>query len=137
MSFFVLMSKISHHEGLYIMTDVQKNHLANPDDMRVLFSAADVAIIPPGTGYMKRRNALNQSRKILRQMRGCVRTVQTHEGERFLHDKSPLREGLSICAGCVYHEGTTRGLVPLPCPENQLARKKRRLIQDLADGKFR
>lgn len=122
--FCIVMSTVSNVERLYIMADVQQNHLAErPDDTGALFSAADVAIIPPGTDYKKRRNALNQSRALLRQMTGCVEAVETSEGERFLHGQSPLREGLDVCNGCIFHDGTKHGTVPLLCPENVLARK--------------
>jgi len=136
------MSSVNNHERLYIMTDVQKNHLADsPNDTDALFSAADVAIIRPGTDYKKRHNALGQSRRLLRSMKGCVDTVQTNEGERFLHGRSPVRDGLHVCNGCIFHEGTTHGTVPLLCPENVSAReeaaKLRPSIQAVANGHLR
>ncbi|MBI5019171.1 hypothetical protein HZB58_02780 [Candidatus Gottesmanbacteria bacterium] len=136
------MSSVSEHERLYIMADVQKNHLAEgSDDKSALFSAADVAIIPPGTDYKRRRNALGQSRRLLRNMTGCVEVVETDEGERFLHSRSPVREGLHVCNGCIFHEGTTRGSVPLLCPDNLLARKvaaiQKQSIQSVSDSHLR
>ena len=120
-----LMSTVSNYERLYIMTDVQQNHLAErPNDTAALFSAADVAIIPPGTDYKKRRNALSQSRNLLRQMTGCVSAVQTADGERFIHDRSAVRDGIHVCHGCIFHVGNTRGMIPLVCPDNTTAREK-------------
>lgn len=122
--FCISMSSVSEYERLYIMAAVQKNHLAEyPDDKSALFSAADVAIIPPGTDYKKRRNALGQSQRLLSNMTGCVDVVETDDGERFFHSRSPVREGLHICDGCIFHEGTIHGTVPLLCPDNLLARK--------------
>ncbi len=118
------MSRVDQAQRLYIMTDVQQNHLADGvSDTRRLFSARDVAIIPPHSDYKQQKRALNQSRSLLRQMSGCVHSVETAEGEKFTHDKSPIRDGLPVCHGCVFHSGSRKGMIPFPCPDNIAARE--------------
>ena len=120
---FYVMSNIHQIERVSIMQDVFESHLNALGDDTTVFAAKDVAIIPPGTPPQKRYAAGQRSSMLLRQMTGCVEVVKAPKGIQFKHTHSPLRDGLSVCANCGFHNGNTRGTILLPCPENIAARK--------------
>jgi len=115
-------------ERKQIMGEIMINHpVIKPLDPKNVFSAWDVAVYPQECAHDIKEAAVKRTDKMLKTLRCLVPQRLLNGTSGYLRARSPVLdpEGLLICKGCIFHDGDERSIIPMPCPDEVKAVKRK------------